>query len=93
VKYEKIPVGRFGTLAEIRALADWCEKNRDVKSLLAISSGYHLRRVRMCCRALLPRRVQCAFVAAPQSERTPMVQLAEEMVKFGVYWVMLMARR
>ena len=27
VRYKRTPVGRFGTLSEIRALAEWCETN------------------------------------------------------------------
>jgi len=93
VRYERTRVGRFGTLAETRALAEWCEENREVESLLVISSGSHLRRVRMCCRALLQQRVSCVFVAAPQQEPMRAGQLAAEAVKLAAYWVMLTVRR
>src|SRR5437660_9781287 len=39
VTFEKTRTGRFGTLAEIAALAKWCERNRDGESLMVISSG------------------------------------------------------
>jgi len=93
VRFEKTRVGRFGTLAEIRALAQWCEKNPEVESLVVISSEYHLRRVRMCCRALLPKRVQCAFVQTPNEAMPPMLELIREAFKVGVYRAMLWSHR
>ncbi len=62
---EVIHRGRFGTLGEIRALAKWLESRPDLRSLLVVSSAPHLRRVRACCRALLPAHLQPHFVATP----------------------------
>jgi len=50
---KRIPVRRLGTLNEIDALADWLLLHPEVSSLLIVSSGSHLRRLRLCGRALL----------------------------------------
>jgi uncharacterized SAM-binding protein YcdF (DUF218 family) len=60
-----IKVGRFGTLSEIEALAQWLDDRPDVKSILMLSSQYHLRRVALCCRFLLPQSVRVKFVGVP----------------------------
>jgi uncharacterized SAM-binding protein YcdF (DUF218 family) len=60
-----VPRGRFGTLSEIRALSSWLNEHRDVSSVLVVSSATHLRRVRMCCRALLPRRIEILVLGVP----------------------------
>ncbi|MGE5206395.1 MAG: hypothetical protein ACM3PW_12335, partial [Chlamydiota bacterium] len=62
---ERIPRGRFGTLSEIRALAGWLESRSDIVSVLVVSSAPHLRRIRLCCQALLPSRVRLHFLATP----------------------------
>ena len=61
----RIPVRALGTLSEIDALADWLLAHPEISSLLVVSSGSHLRRLRMCCRRLLRRNVKCWFVATP----------------------------
>lgn len=63
---EPISVGRFGTLSEIRALAKWLSARPHLGSLVVVSSGPHLRRVRACCRRLLPTRLRLCFVATPR---------------------------
>jgi uncharacterized SAM-binding protein YcdF (DUF218 family) len=62
---------RFGTLSEIRALKAWLAKRSEIKSLLIVSSGFHLRRVRLCCRAVLPRYLSVRFLAAAESGLGP----------------------
>jgi hypothetical protein len=62
---QRIPVRMLGTLSEIGALADWLLAHPEISSLLVVSSGSHLRRLRMCCRRLLRRNVKCWFVATP----------------------------
>ena len=62
---QQIPVGRFGTWSEIEAFSRWLEKNRSVRTGLVVSSGFHLRRVRWCCRSLITRGVRLRFVAVP----------------------------
>lgn len=61
----QVDIGTFGTLSEIRALANWLPGRPHIVSLLVVSSAPHLRRVRMCCRALLPQRPQIRFLAVP----------------------------
>ena len=68
---QRIPVGALGTLRETDALADWLNAHREVLSLLVVSSGPHLRRLRICCRALLPRKIKISFVAAPDENAAP----------------------
>jgi len=63
---QRIPVRTLGTLSEIDALADWLGAHPQLSSLLVVSSGAHLRRLRICCRALLPRNVKTGFLAAPE---------------------------
>ncbi len=58
---------RFGTLTEIVSLARWLDANPEVQSIILISNETHLRRIRMCCRAFLPRGVEVALLAVPNS--------------------------
>ncbi len=60
-----VEIGRFGTLGEISALARWLQSRPQIASLLVVSSAPHLRRVRMCCRALLPQDLQVRCLAVP----------------------------
>ena len=62
---DRIPRGRFGTLSEIRALAEWLRSRSDIGSVLVVSSAPHLRRVRLCCQTLLPSRLRLHFLATP----------------------------
>lgn len=70
----RIPVRMLGTLSEIDALADWLGAHPQISKLLVVSSGLHLRRLRMCCRTLLSRNVQANFVATPQESFAPVRQ-------------------
>ncbi len=98
---ELISRGRFGTLSEIHALAAWLQRRPDIGSLGVVSSGPHLRRVRACCRALLPERVQLRFLATPNDgwlsrsdwwrNRYCRRLVVKEMGKLMVYRVLLMA--
>lgn len=63
---ERIHVRTLGTLSEIDALADWLLVHPEISSLLIVSSGSHLRRLRLCCRRSLRRNVNCSFVATPE---------------------------
>jgi len=62
---ECLPAGPLGTLNEITQLARWLRQRPDVRSVLVVSSAAHLRRIRMCCRALLPERTRFWLAAAP----------------------------
>ena len=64
---EQVPPGRFGTLTEVEALAKWVRQQPEVASVLVISSAAHLRRVRICCRALLPGHVRAWLVPVPEN--------------------------
>jgi len=64
----QIPIGRFGTWSEISAFSRWLEKKRTIRTGLVVSSGFHLRRVRWCCRFLITRGVKLKFVAVPYED-------------------------
>jgi hypothetical protein len=66
IEVQLIPAKGLGTLREMEALGKWLEDHSSVKSLMIVSSGSHLRRLRMCCRALLPRDVEFHLVAAAE---------------------------
>jgi uncharacterized SAM-binding protein YcdF (DUF218 family) len=68
VQVEHVPPRRFGTLTEIETLAGWLSKNPDIRSVLVVSSDTHLRRIRMCCHALLDPKVELAFLDSPSSQ-------------------------
>lgn len=58
-----VPVRGFGTLGEVQALGNWLRQHPEIRSLLVVSSGAHLRRVRMCCQVLLPEPLKWRIVA------------------------------
>jgi len=62
---------RFGTLTEISSLARWLTANPEVRSLVLISNETHLRRIRMCCRSLLPRDMEVTLLAVSNSFLDP----------------------
>jgi uncharacterized SAM-binding protein YcdF (DUF218 family) len=68
---QRIPLRVLGTLSEIDALADWLAEHPAISSLLIVSSGAHLRRLRICCRALLPRTATTSFLSVPEDTATP----------------------
>jgi DUF218 domain len=98
---ELISRGRFGTLSEIRALAGWLQSRPHIRSLVVVSSGPHLRRVRACCRALLPARLQLRFLPVPNDDWLTRSDwwrdaysrrlVAKEVGKLFVYRLLLMA--
>ena len=69
IEAQRIAVGRFGTLSEIRAFSDWLRMHPLVRSVTVVSSGFHLKRIRMCCRRLLPEGTRLNFVAVPAESR------------------------
>jgi hypothetical protein len=60
---QRIPIGRLGTLSEVRAFASWLAQQHEIRSVLVVSSGLHLTRVRMCCRRLVPNDRSMRYVA------------------------------
>jgi len=99
---EHVQPRRFGTLTEIASLARWFDANPEVQSLILISNETHLRRIRMCCRSLLPRGVEVALLAVPNSFSDSADQQSSairstgsdllEFLKFLVYRVLLTLR-
>jgi hypothetical protein len=93
---------RFGTLTEIESLARWLDANPEVQSVMLISNETHLRRIRMCCRSLLPRGVEVALIAVPNAfsdsadQQSSAIQSMgsdlPEFLKVLVYWVLLSLR-
>jgi hypothetical protein len=65
IALNEVEIGRFGTLSEIRALARWLQCRPQVGSLLVVSSAPHLRRIRVCCGALLPPGIHVRFLFVP----------------------------
>jgi len=68
VHTEQITLGRFGTWSEIHNLASWLRKHSEARSVLIISSGSHLPRIRLCSRALLPPEWNVQFLPSPDPE-------------------------
>ncbi|HKT46575.1 MAG TPA: hypothetical protein VJP87_03550 [Candidatus Acidoferrales bacterium] len=97
VSFEKIPVGRFGTLTEIQALARWCSQHPAAAEITLISDAFHLPRVRLCSRALLPRMVRARFLPVPDSLpaagiepwHPPLALRLRELLKLPLYLVLL----
>ena len=66
---QRIAVGRFGTLSEILALSEWLKTHPLIRSVTVVSSGYHLKRIRVCSRLLVPEDRRLQFVAVPDENR------------------------
>jgi len=91
----RIAIGRFGTFSEILAFSDWLQEHSRVRSVTVVSSGFHLKRVRMCCRRLVPQDTKLNFVAVPEESlylrehwwRDPHARklVISEFFKTGVY--------
>ena len=96
VQVEYVRPKRFGTLTEMEALARWHDKHPEVRSLVVVSSGPHLRRLRLCCRALLGTHVEVAFVAASGSSSSANEDSQNaaflELAKLILYWILLKLR-
>lgn len=101
VEVEYVRPKRLGTLTEVAALGRWLERHPEVQSLLLLSNAIHLRRIRLCCRAALPRTVRLTFMASPDSraaesgkeQRKGSARAALlELTKLIGYWIFLQAR-
>jgi hypothetical protein len=98
-RVEHVQPRRFGTLTEIASLGRWLGANPGIYSLALISAATHLRRIQMCCRSLLPRGVDVALLAVPDSfsdsadQHSSAIQTVAsdllEFIKVSVYWVLL----
>jgi len=67
IRVQRISRGNLGTLSEIQALAEWLHERPQITSLSIVSSGSHLRRLRICCRAILPARLRILFLPVPEN--------------------------
>jgi hypothetical protein len=65
VTVDRAPLGTFGTLSEVYQLDRWLHKHGGFSSVLMVSTAPHLRRVRMCCRAILPGSIIVRLSAIP----------------------------
>lgn len=65
----RIPVGWWGTWSEIQAFSNWLREHSRIRSATIVSSAFHLRRVRMCCRRLVSGSTRLHFVAVPEEHR------------------------
>ena len=65
----RVALSRFGTLREVAAFSEWLRENPSVRSVTVVSSGFHLKRVRLCCRRLVPDGTKLTFVAVPEEGR------------------------
>ena len=98
---EQIRKRFWGTLSEIVALAHWMERHREVSSVLIVSSGFHLARVRMCCEAMLPQSVSRRYVPVPEDEPAEFLRndnrlrkfVVAELFKIPLYALLLWCRR
>jgi len=99
---EPIRPRRFGTLTEMESLASWLIAHPEIHSVLLISSAIHLRRVKMCCRALLPVGIESVLISAQESSpevkkrrNIPVestIAVISELLKVVVYRVLLLLR-
>lgn len=92
--------GTLGTLSEIQALKAWLAGHPEIRSVLIISSPAHLRRVRLCCRSVLPTTVEWRFVASQEGcssvsreswwrDRKERQTVLLEFPKLLLYWAVL----
>ena len=95
-----LPAYPLGTLREILGLAAWLKAHPDVRSLLIVSSRFHLPRIALCCKVLLPESVSVKLAAVPRErslgERDHMKACAllfAEFAKFWLYCFVLVFRR
>jgi len=100
IQVQRISRGHLGTLSEIRALAEWLHERPQITSLSIVSSGSHLRRLRICCHAILPSNVKILFLRVPQNnspancelswfDKKEMRMLLSELIKIACYSVLL----
>lgn len=94
----------FGTLNEIESLARWLHSRENIRSLCIVSSAPHLRRVRICCRALVPEWMRVGLVAVPGErpgydrsrwwrDRETFTEMLLELLKIPCYKLLLTFRR
>jgi len=93
----------LGTWTEVAALSEWLHSRPGIRSAIIITSGAHLRRVRMCCHFLLPKSRELSFAAAGGDEpelrrdawwrdRSARCVVLAEFPKLALYWTLLQIR-
>jgi len=65
---QRIDIGCFGTWSEVLAFSNWLHKNQAIRSATIVSSGFHIRRIRSCCRSLVRDNSRVAFLAVPEED-------------------------
>lgn len=100
---ERVRPGLFGTLTEMKSLASWLIEHPEIHSLLLISSGTHLRRLKICCRALLPVGIETVLISEEQSylevekrsniSAESTIAIVSELLKVVVYRFLLLLRK
>jgi hypothetical protein len=100
VSAERIPLKRFGTLSEVEALALWLANRSHILSVTIISTRFHLPRIAMCCKALLPQGIHFSLIPTPELDssgqwysfrkvRVFLTEGTKELVKILAYWFLL----
>ena len=94
----RIDIGRFGTWSEILAFSNWLHKNQAIRSATIVSSGFHIRRIRVCCRRLVRANCRLTFLAVPDEDerfrngwwRDPKCRqlVLKELAKLAVYKIL-----
>jgi uncharacterized SAM-binding protein YcdF (DUF218 family) len=74
---------RLGTMTEIEFLGKWLRENPDMKTVRVVSSDNHLRRIRLCCRFLLPATVHVEF----EGVRDPGAGIWTSAKEWGKFWL------
>jgi uncharacterized SAM-binding protein YcdF (DUF218 family) len=83
---------RLGTMTEIEFLGSWLRENSNIGTVRVVSSDYHLRRIRLCCRFLLPETVRAEFEGVGD-EHHGFQSSAKEWGKFWLYAAVLWMKR
>ncbi len=95
---ERVRLCRLGTWSEVQAFSEWLQMRPQIKSATVISSGFHLRRVRMCCRFLISGPVELRFLDVQEGIagldrnhwwRNPFARrlVVLELFKLALYWL------
>ncbi len=64
----RIDIGHCGTWSEILAFSNWLQKNQAIRSATIVSSGFHIRRIRICCRCLVRDSAKLTFLGVPEED-------------------------
>jgi hypothetical protein len=98
VQVDYVKPRRFGTLTEVESLMRWLKDRPEIHSMVIVSSNSHLRRIRMCCKSLLPDSFEVMLIAVPETSIRELSSVFAkgfllETCKIVVYWFILKFRR